>query len=211
MQELLSKAHWEPRRGTPGQAAYYCKKEHKWTERGELPRQGRRTDLDAVGELVLDGAPMKEVAEVYPGAYVKFHKGLWALKSTQWKDRTEPPIVTWLWGATGVGKTRTATEAGPFYIKDSSKWWDGYTQQEVIILDDFDLSWNFKDLLRLLDRYPYQGQTKGGFVKINSPKIFITCDKPPSEFWYGTDLAQIMRRISSVSEVGGNTRPPLLS
>lgn len=103
-------------------------------------------------------------------------------------------------------------------------WWDGYEQQEAIIIDDFDGKWPYRDLLRLLDRYPYQGQYKGGYVKINSPYIYITCEYSPSFFWRGNEFAQIHRRLSEikhlgptgatnvtdVTEVAGNTGQPLL-
>lgn len=122
------------------------------------------------------------------------------------KDRSEPPKVIWLWGKSGTGKTRRAVETcKTFYIKDGTQWWDGYEQQEAIIIDDFDGKWPFRDLLRLLDRYPYQGQFKGGYVKINSPYIFITCEYHPSYFWEGNELKQITRRVAEVAEVDGNT------
>jgi len=54
-------------------------------------------------------------------------------------------------------------------------------------------------LLRLLDKYPYQGQIKGGYVKINS-NIIITCEFPPEYFWKGNELAQITRRINKIFE-----------
>lgn len=202
VRKILPKAHWEPRRGTPQEAAEYCRKEGDWTERGELPKQGRRSDLEEAAALALDvSVPLESIAKDRPGTYVRYHKGLAALRSTQLTDRVNPPTVTWLWGATGVGKTKQATSIGSFYIKDATKWWDGYTQQNTIVIDDFDGTWPFRDLLRLLDRYPYQGQTKGGYVKINSENIFITCDRPPEYIWEGRELSQILRRITTCTEV----------
>lgn len=198
MKKLLDRAHWEPRKGTAAQAAEYCKKDGRVTERGKISRQGARSDLAKVAEQVRDGASLAEIAEEVPAVFVRYHKGLAALKSIQYEDRKEPPKVTWLWGATGVGKTRRATEGASFYMKDGTKWWDGYEQQDRIVIDDFDGSWPFRDLLRLLDRYPYQGQTKGGYVKINSPEIIITCEFPPTHWWEGTALRQVQRRLTEV-------------
>jgi len=53
-------------------------------------------------------------------------------------------------------------------------------------------------LLKLCDRYKYSGQVKGGFVKINSPFIFITCEFPPSHFWIGNTLTQVLRRADKI-------------
>lgn len=201
MKKIHEKAHWEARRGTPVQADEYCRKGGDVWSKGELPKQGRRTDLEGAVELVQGGVALEVVAAEMPAVYVKYHKGLRELRNSRFLDRSEKPVVSWLWGKTGVGKTRTAVQDGSFYIKDATRWWDGYEQQEVIVIDDFDGTWPFRDLLRLLDRYPYQGQTKGGYVKINSPKVFITCDRPPTEFWSGHELEQLNRRLDSCLEL----------
>lgn len=202
LKKLLEKAHWEARRGTPAEAAQYCKKEGNWHEKGELPKQGRRSDLEEAAALVQTGAPWAEIAQAHPATYVRYHRGLEAMKGTQYSDRKEPPEVIWLWGVTGSGKTREAVDCETFYIKDGTKWWDGYEQQVRIVIDDFDGVWPFRDLLRLLDRYPYQGQTKGGYVKINSPKIYITCEYPPDHWWSNNELAQMTRRITKIKLCG---------
>lgn len=201
VREFAARAHWLKSYGSAKQASEYCKKEGDWWEMGEMPQQGARLDLKEVAEQVRNGASLEEVAEESPAIYVRYTKGLTALMMSKMTDRTEKPEVSWLWGETGSGKTRTAVECRKsFYIKDSSIWWDGYTQQECIIIDDFDGKWNFRDLLRLLDRYPYQGQCKGGYIKINSPIIFITCEYPPQAFWKGSELDQILRRVTTVRE-----------
>lgn len=212
--------HIEPRKGTQAQAIDYCKKDGKWSEVGTPKAQGKRKDLDDLAEAIKNKVPMIEIAESNPSCYIRYHRGLEHYRYVTQRDRSEPPVVEWRWGATGVGKTR-----GPFsrhqtegvYIKDGTAWWNGYENQEAVIIDDFDGKWPFRDLLRLLDRYPYQCQTKGGYVKFNSPYIYITCEWEPGHFWCGNALAQVMRRLTSVlqivaevAEVGGNTTPPLL-
>lgn len=194
------RGHFEKRKGSPKQAADYCKKDGHFTERGTLSRQGHRSDLEQVCQDVLEKLPMKEIALAHPMEYVKYHKGLERLEWRLADDRHEPPRVVWLWGVSGTGKTREACSVPEFYIKDNTKWWDGYERQPRIIIDDFEMNaWEFRDLLRLLDRQPYQGQTKGGYVKINSPEIYITCEFPPEGLWRsGNQLAQIKRRITEI-------------
>lgn len=202
LKRVHPRAHWEGRWGTPEEASEYCRKGPSVVERGELPRQGARTDLEEAASMVHSGQPLKKVADSFPAVYLKYHKGLAALKSMAYSHRTSPPDVTWIWGPTGTGKTRTAAE-GSFYMKDGTPWWDGYEQQERIVIDDFDGRWPFRDLLRLLDRYPYQGQIKGGYVAINSPQIYITCEYHPNHYWEANELEQVKRRLTKIMTSDG--------
>lgn len=202
LKKINGRIHWENRKGTAKQAADYCKKENNFFEKGELSIQGKRTDLQIVGEKVINKIPIREIAQEHPDVFIKYHKGIQRLKEVLYTDRTECPEVHWRWGASGTGKTRFCIERHPnHYIKDGTIWWDGYEQQEAIIIDDFDGRWNYRDLLRLLDRYKYQGQTKGGYIKINSPFIYITCEYPPEHFWSENELDQVTRRLNSISQI----------
>lgn len=193
----------------PG-AIKYCSKEKTridgpW-ERGERPAQGRRTDLEAIAKKALEEG-LKKTAEDHPAEFIRYHKGLTMLKEIMFKDRTEAPEVFWLYGKAGTGKSRYGLDNYPTcYIKDGTQWWNGYEQQHCIIIDDFDGKWPYRDLLRLLDRYPYQGQTKGGYIKINSPVIIITCEFPPQHYYgdTGNTLKQIVRRLSYCVEMKRN-------
>jgi len=203
------RAHWEVRKGTAKQASEYCKKEGKFFEMGSLSAQGKRSDLEEIGAAVISGSSTREIACTFPGTYIKYHKGIEALKFAakgifDFEDRKTKPTVIWRWGSTGVGKTKGARDAhSSFYIKDGTMWWNGYEQQEAIIIDDFDGKWPYRDLLRLLDYGPYQGQFKGGYVKVNSPYIYITCEYPPDQAFRNIDgdISQVIRRIDKVIHV----------
>jgi len=219
--------HIEERKGSQKQAIDYCKKDGDWHEEGVLKQQGKRSDLEDVASDIFKGNSLSDIAGAHPTQFIKYAKGIKELRASTFTDRPydKPPVVTWIWGPAGTGKTRSAFEAHEsVYIKDGTMWWDGYEQQEAIIIDDFDGKWPYRDLLRLLDRYPYQGQYKGGYIKINSPYIYITCEYSPSFFWRGNEFAQVHRRLSEikhlgptgatnvtdVTEVAGNTGQPLL-
>ena len=69
----------------------------------------------------------------------------------------------WYYGPPGTGKSWTArTENPDAYIKDQSKWWDGYTGQETIILDDMDSDCLSHYLKLWMDKYKTYGEFKGG-------------------------------------------------
>lgn len=43
-----------------------------WEEEGVPPRQGERTDLVEVSNMIKEGKPMRQVAEAFPLAVLKF-------------------------------------------------------------------------------------------------------------------------------------------
>lgn len=198
-------AHIEPARNIK-KSIEYCSKEESRVcgpyEFGTKPEQGHRSDLDEICELIKNNVSINQIAMDFPATFIRNGRGIQNLINYKYLDRNEAPKVMWLWGSTGKGKTRYAYDNfDSVYIKDGTMWWDNYTQQECIVIDDFDGKWPFRDLLRLLDRYPYQGQFKGGYIKINSPNIIITCEFPPSKFWQANELAQIDRRLSAIISV----------
>lgn len=200
--KLIENAHWECRRGTGEQASNYCKKDNNFIELGEIGKQGNRTDISEVTENIIGGESICKIAENNPELFIKYSKGIKELKNLQYKPRNEKPFVCYLWGSTGVGKTRFAfTHHETIYIKDGTIWWDGYTQQEAIVIDDFDGRWPIRDLLRLLDRYPYMGQIKGGYININSPYIYITCDQNIEAHYDKYLREQLMRRIEYIDHL----------
>lgn len=201
------RAHLEKRRGTAQQAADYCKKAGDFIERGKMSKQGSRSDIYDMTDAIKAGKRTAEIADLDPVTFVKFHKGLEAFRNAHMKDRTEKPYVEWRYGLTGTGKTFRVVEqhgAENVFIKDGTQWWDGYSQQQVILMDDMDAAdWkknHFRDFLRLLDRYPYKGQVKGSYVKINSPYLYITCEHPPQHYWANNELAQVLRRLNCLVE-----------
>lgn len=78
-------------------------------------------------------------------------------------------------------------------------WWDGYSGQHTVIIDEFygQLRWSF--VLQLLDRYPLRVETKGGCVPFVSRRIIITSNREPSQ-WYKSsiDPAPLLRRLTAV-------------
>lgn len=207
LKNFNQRIHWEIRRGTPKEASEYCKKDGDFLEIGTISSQGERNDLEDIKKKLDNKVPMIKIAQEHFGDFLRYNKSFEKYLMLSQKHREEPPIITWYWGLAGVGKTSIAYDKhkGNVYIKDGTQWWDGYSQEEAIIIDDFDGKWPYRDLLRLLDRYPYQGQVKGGYVKINSKFIYITCEHPPQFYWQGNALAQVKRRLNLTAEVTGNT------
>jgi len=104
-------------------------------------------------------------------------------------EKYSKKLVLWFKGETGEGKTRKALEIAEMFnlsfwmTNDSLKWFDGYTGQELVIMDDFRKNmlgdWNY--LLRLLDGYGLAVQVKGGFAIWKPKIIIITSPATPHE------------------------------
>ena len=205
LKKTLPRAHLQVAMGNDKQNLEYCSKQGvNLFQIGEPSvGQGARTDITELSKKIRDGEiTLEECMFDYPELYVKYSRSLEKMFNAVMKPRDKLPEVFWRYGLAGTGKTRYCIEKHPsHYVKDGTPWWDNYTQQEAIIIDDFDNSIPYRTLLRILDRYVYQGQVKGSYVQINSPFIYITCEHPPEYYWQGNELQQVMRRITSVQEI----------
>ena len=63
----------------------------------------------------------------------------------------------------GIGESYAVRSLYPnLYVKSSTKWWDGYTNQDVVLVDDLD-SDALKHYIKIwADPYKFVGETKGG-------------------------------------------------
>lgn len=210
-------ANWEPRRGTRAEAvAYVTKEETRVVDPvffGDLDvHQGQRSDLKSACDALLTYTSLASVAADFPTVYVKYHRGLHALAATLIPPRTgmleDRPTVTWIYGPTGVGKTRMAFQSAPdplnVYFKDpTTKWWDGYVGQGTVVIDDYrsektvnGLHLNY--LLRLLDIYPMMVEVKHGYINFNTPNIFITSNESVDiNFPMDEQVGALKRRITN--------------
>jgi len=201
-----SRAHCEVARGTPAEAAAYCKKDGAFVEFGELPAgRGARTELDDLARMLLDGASVAEIRRCYPGTYLKHRRAIRDEIRERVLPRDFKPTVKILWGPTGTGKTRSVYDfhlAENVYKHDGGDWFDGYNGQDVVLFDDFSGS-DFKltYLLKLCDRYPMRVPVKGDFVHFRPLVIYFTSNVDPED-WYKNAISEhraaFFRRVSEI-------------
>jgi hypothetical protein len=207
----FGRAHIEPMRGKPIDSLNYCTKQDKDAfVKGEMPQEGKRNDLHDTINLLLSGSSIQSMVNTGNvaalGCFTRYPKGLQLVSSMLKPRRSEPPLVIWLSGETGIGKTRSAVRLAELIARDnywissgSLRWFDGYDGQAVTIFDDLRTKHaEFSFLLRLLDRYPLRVEFKGGFVGWSPYVVIITAPKSPTDMWSlrnDEDKQQLSRRV----------------
>lgn len=203
--------NWWPRarvapkykKSTPQQASDYCKKEEDYVEKGDLPapqyqKGGDKTKLnwDSVKQAAIDGRLDDIDSKVFVQHYT-------TIKQINFDYNPVPKPLTkltneWIYGKTGVGKSRLARLENPnYYDKACNKWWDNYKHQPVVLIDDFpkDGAYLSQHLLRWADHYPFPSEIKRHQTELRPEKIVVTSNYHPNEIFSGETLEAILRRF----------------
>lgn len=202
--------HYEPfTKGTAIQNRNYClgmvdKKKNipnpDFLEWGQLPQQGERTDwAQAVNDLqtrdIID--VIQEQPQLAPCV-----RALERIKTLALKPCKRDVQVIVLIGKPGTGKSRYAYDNYPeLYSKPDGQWFDGYSGQKTLLLDDYYGSLSYSTLLKVCDRYPFNAPVKGGYVWAQWDTVIITSNKHFNEWYdYTTDTSAFKRRITILEE-----------
>lgn len=111
----------------------------------------------------------------------------------------------WIVASTGKGKSQWCYRTYPdAYRKSQNKWWDGYTGQETVILEDMDTNVLGHYLKIWGDHYACTGEIKGGTVPLFHKRFIITSQYYISNLWKDdTEMAEaIARRFKTVTVEG---------
>lgn len=170
-------AHIEQANGSNKDNRDYIRKEGKWQddakhetnladtfeEWGELPpeRSHRENQSEQIMKMVRNGKSNAEILAEIPTAFNKLHyieQARQTLIQDKFKDTWRKLNVTYLWGGTGAGKTRSVMDtygySKVYQVTNYDHPFDGYTGQDVIIFEEFRSSLKIDDMLKFLDGYP---------------------------------------------------------
>lgn len=129
------------------------------------------------------------------------------LRTNSWQS---PGKYKWIWGPTGCGKTKSVFEKykpEEIYLKDSSKWFDGFdpTRHKCILIDDYRKQHDglgLDDLLRIAQPYECRVQIKGGYVQLGMQDIVVTSNTSPrGTFGDGVDISPLERRFHIINMI----------
>jgi len=208
--------HVEIMRGTIQQSKEYCSKEEgridgPWSFGDVTPEPGKRNDIVKAIEIIKENPyTMDKLMEEVPTLVSRYGRGIQLMQSILQKEQSNKwrdVKVNIRYGEAGVGKTKWAMgdykDVYNLPHPSGVVWFNGYNGETTLILDDFTGWIKYHDWLRLVDGYPYMGQTKGGFIYANWTEVRITSNKSPDNWWKGVtvkDNKEFRRRITTINE-----------
>jgi len=204
---LSQRVHLEVTAGTPQEASDYCKKEGNFLEFGTLPMsQSKKGDKGKeYWDNILYLAKAGRVDEIDSKIQITHCNQLETIRCrANLKKKLENTFLKhmWIWGPTGTGKSRCVREAFPDgYPKMANKWWDGYEDEDVAFIEDFDKIHGVlvHHLKIWADHYPFIGEVKTKARKMRPKLLIITSNYHPETIWTdASDLEPIMRRFTVV-------------
>lgn len=204
---LMPGCHIEVMQGSLVQNETYCSKSSDLVERGEKPLS--KEQIGATEKERWENARVNAKAgkldEIDADIYLRLYSTLKIIRN----DHVVKPPPTdvkcyWIYGPTGTGKSHCVETAYPDCYKksmDDMKWFDGYTDQAVVYLEDIDkyqVRWGGM-LKRLADRWPMQASIKGSMKYIRPTMIIVTSNVHLNEIWSDSaTLDPLLRRFEVI-------------
>lgn len=183
------------------------------TRVGQLPPygnlsddSGHRSDLDVVYAEISQGAPLWDIMSRFPRQFMRNHAAISKLCAMY--DRPRPyqdcQVEVW-WGITGSGKSYDAFHNFPEAYRKTipGKWWEGYKGETSVVFEEYnpeeEKELRLPELLKILDKYPYQVEIKGASLQLRAHHFIFTTNIDPRTWYRGhPQQPALFRRISRV-------------
>lgn len=204
----------QPSRGDSADNFEYIVKEGmKFTEFGTRPKFEKKVKANTMGRAIeLARSDQLDLLESeMPGLWLLRRRDLERVHLEAIRPLCDKRRGIFLVGAPGVGKSLFAHRFGDVYHKPPNKWFDGYQNQKVIIVDDLDKS-NAAALgyyLKLwCDCYPFLAEVKGSSLYLKHKVVIVTSNYRINTLYEDPDLrASIHRRYKEIVVLGFRETP----
>lgn len=101
----------------------------------------------------------------------------------------------WIYGSSGIGKSYGVRQLFPsLYVKDSNKWWDGYVNQDAVLMDDLDSEILQHHIKIWSDNYAFVGETKGGSIFPSYNTFIVTSNFTIDELYKVEKIKEAIKR-----------------
>lgn len=182
---VMPSMHVEIARGSPDQCIKYCTKNE--SSAGARFSLGEYTAVKTTSassseelfHLVQAGQTIPQILEVYP-KYCLMTKQLQNLQEVVRKPhiRKESPMVLWLYGASGTGKSKIAHKIldflGDYYVHNYEDYYTDYDGYSPMLFDDIEpKALSNYIFLNLCDMYPFKLKRKFMNPLYVDPKLII--------------------------------------
>lgn len=194
-------AHIDPAKGKHRENRDYVRKEGKWLEDakhetnhsetfeewGTPPEDKTKGESQAerIMQLIRDGKTNAEILDQMPTAYTKLNwieQTRQTLLDAKYRDAWRNLSVTYIWGDTGAGKTRSVMElygySNVYRVTDYAHPFDSYKGQDVILFDEFRSSLPLSAMLTYLDGYPVELPCRYANKVACFTKVFLVSNIP---------------------------------
>jgi len=188
-------SHIEKARGTSAENRDYIQKSGKWEsddkrgtqvsgtfeEWGDMPKENRGTVVEAmIIERILDGGTNAEILCEFPH-YLRGLRDIeyvrQTLKAEEYRDKWRELETIYIWGSTGVGKTRSVMDghgySNVYAVNNYKHPFDGYAGEKVMLFDEFNSGFRIQDMNNYLDGYPISLPARYSNKQACYEKVFI--------------------------------------
>lgn len=194
-------------------AVNYCRKGTGTSDRPRDPdmlvdrymgiKKGHRSDLDKLVESLTKGG-LQAAKEDCPHQLILHPAGcrLFVSVTAACAPRLDLRVVVYT-GAPGIGKSRAAQLYQPAFLvsmpkPDDKLWFTGYVGQPHLIIDEMNGQIDYRQLMQILDVYPYKADAKYGEVEARWTKVTITSNTEPDRWYPKEDYRALHRRLHGI-------------
>lgn len=179
-------------------------------EYGVVPSQGKRTDLIILKDKLMNReCCVDDIVCEDPIKYHQYGRTLNKIEDIALRKKWRTKMTKGLWyvGATGVGKSEIVFkdyDPSTHYVYPYDKgWWDGYTGQGIVIINEFRGQIKYGELLELCDWTPKTVKRRNREpIPFLAHTILITSCSYPSKIYYNLSsedsIDQLLRRFKII-------------